>query len=172
MPYDHLPVIGRYTPISARLFVASGFMKWGLSTGTFAAMILSDQIAGRDNPWAARFNPHRLSLRSAPELARMNAKVGADFFVDRLLPAQAGSGADVPRGQARVVRTGLGKTGVFRDDQGHLHAVSMRCTHLGCLLRFNSAERSWDCPCHGSRFDVDGAVLEGPAVDPLEPRDL
>jgi glycine/D-amino acid oxidase-like deaminating enzyme/nitrite reductase/ring-hydroxylating ferredoxin subunit len=170
--YDHLPVIGRYTPFSSRVLVASGFMKWGLSSGTFAAMIIRDLIAGRDNPWAERFAPNRLSLRSVPELARMNAKAGADFVLDRLVPAQAGSADDVPRGEARTVRSGLGKTGVFRDDNGRLHAVSLRCTHLGCLLRFNEAERSWDCPCHGSRFDVDGAVLEGPAVNPLERRDL
>ena len=169
--YDHLPVIGRYTPLSSRLFVASGFMKWGLTTGTFAATILSDLIAGRANRWAEHFNPSRLSLRSAPELAQMNAKVGTEFFGDRLRPAQAGSSADVPPGEARVVRRGLGKVGVYRDEQGGLHAVSLRCTHLGCLLRFNAAEPSWDCPCHGSRFDVDGAVLEGPAVKPLEPRD-
>jgi glycine/D-amino acid oxidase-like deaminating enzyme/nitrite reductase/ring-hydroxylating ferredoxin subunit len=168
--YDHLPVIGRYAPGAGRLFVASAFMKWGLSSGTFAAIILADLIAGRENAWADRFSPTRLSLRSAPELAQMNSKVGLDFIGDRLRPAAAGSAAAVPRGAARVVRDGLGKTGVYRDEDGKVHAVSLRCTHLGCLLRFNSAERSWDCPCHGSRFDVDGAVLEGPAVDPLELR--
>jgi glycine/D-amino acid oxidase-like deaminating enzyme/nitrite reductase/ring-hydroxylating ferredoxin subunit len=170
--YDHLPVIGAYSPLSSRLFVASGFMKWGLTTGTFAAVILADLIAGRENAWAPRFAPNRLSLRSAPELVQMNAKVGAEFFLDRVVPAEAGSAEDVPRGEARVVRTGLGKAGVYRDDHGEVHAVSLRCTHLGCLLRFNSAERSWDCPCHGSRFDVDGEVLEGPAVSPLDRRDV
>ena len=168
--YDHLPVIGPYAPGAGRLYVASAFMKWGLSSGTFAALVLADLIGGRDNAWAPRFSPTRLSLRSAPELAQMNAKVGRDFLGDRLRPAQAGSAAKVRRGEARVVRDGLGKTGVYRDEDGKVHAVSLRCTHLGCLLRFNSAERSWDCPCHGSRFDVDGAVLEGPAVDPLELR--
>jgi nitrite reductase/ring-hydroxylating ferredoxin subunit len=170
--YDHLPVIGGYSPLSSRLFVASGFMKWGLTTGTFAAIVLADLIAGRENAWAPRFAPNRLSLRSAPELVQMNAKVGAEFFLDRVAPAEAGSAEDVPRGEARVVRTGLGKAGVYRDDEGGIHAVSLRCTHLACLLRFNSAERSWDCPCHGSRFDVDGEVLEGPAVNPLERRDV
>jgi glycine/D-amino acid oxidase-like deaminating enzyme/nitrite reductase/ring-hydroxylating ferredoxin subunit len=170
-PYDHLPLIGRYNPLSSRLFVATGFMKWGLTTGTFSAIVLADLIAGRDNPWAARFSPNRLSLRSAPELAQMNARVGADFFLDRLLPARAGSATEVRPGEARVVRRGLGKVGVYRDEDGDLHAVSLRCTHLGCLLRFNAAERSWDCPCHGSRFDVDGEVLEGPAVKPLQRRD-
>jgi len=170
-PYDKLPVIGPYTPISSRVFVASGFMKWGLSGGTLGAMILADLIAGRSNPWAARFSPSRLSPRSAPTLAKMNAKVGVDLVGDRLTPAQVSSAEEIPPGEARVVRNGAGKAGVYRDEQGNLHGVSLRCTHLGCLLRFNGAERSWDCPCHGSRFDVDGAVLEGPAVRPLERRD-
>jgi Rieske Fe-S protein len=104
-----------------------------------------------------------------PRLARTNAKVAMDLVGDRLAPGQARSAAEVPPGQARVVRSGTGRTGVFRDDDGGLHAVSMRCTHLGCLVRFNTAERSWDCPCHGSRFDIDGSVLEGPAVTPLPP---
>jgi glycine/D-amino acid oxidase-like deaminating enzyme/nitrite reductase/ring-hydroxylating ferredoxin subunit len=168
IPYDHLPLIGPYTPASSRLFVATGFMKWGLSGGTLAGMALSDRLAGRENPWAARFDPNRLSLRSAPRLAQLNAKAGAHFFGDRALPARGGQPQE---GQARVVRDGLGKKGVFRDENGSLHAVSLRCTHLGCLVHFNAAERSWDCPCHGSRFDVDGSVLEGPAVHPLERRE-
>jgi glycine/D-amino acid oxidase-like deaminating enzyme len=166
--YDSLPVIGPYVPGSSRLWVASGFMKWGLTSGTFAAMILRDRIGGADSPWAGTFAPNRVSLRSAPKLAEMNARVGADFVGDRLKPGEAGSAEEVPPGEARVVRDGLGRTGVYRDEDGEVHAVSLRCTHLGCLLRFNAAETSWDCPCHGSRFDVDGQVLEGPAVDPLQ----
>ncbi|MGH4011893.1 MAG: FAD-dependent oxidoreductase [Pseudonocardiaceae bacterium] len=171
--YDQLPVIGRYTPISTGVYVASGFMKWGLTGGTMAAAILADLISGRQpEPWADRFNPHRLSLRSAPRLVQMNAKAAADLVVDRIIPAEVSSPAEVPPGEARVVRDGLGKVGAFREPDTTLHAVSLRCTHLGCLLRFNGAERSWDCPCHGSRFDVDGSVLEGPAVRPLPRRFL
>jgi nitrite reductase/ring-hydroxylating ferredoxin subunit len=88
--------------------------------------------------------------------------VASHLVGDRLTPAQAGSADDVPVGEARVVRSSLGKTGVYRDESGAVHAVSLRCTHLGCLVHFNAAERSWDCPCHGSRFDVDGEVLAGP----------
>ncbi len=168
--YDQLPVVGPYVPRSSRVFVASGFMKWGLTGGTMAAMILRDLLGGRGHPWASTFSPNRLSLRSAPKLARMNAQVGADFVGDRLRPPDTADVSSVPAGEARVVGDGRGKKGVFRDEEGTVHAVSLRCTHMGCLLRFNAAERSWDCPCHGSRFDVDGAVLEGPAVKPLERR--
>lgn len=169
--YDHLPVIGPYRPGSSRLWVASGFMKWGFSTATFAAKILSDRIAGRENPWAATFSPTRLSPRSLPQVGQLGGKFTLDMVGDRVRRPEARSAEDVPVGEARVLGDGIGRKGVYRDDDGGLHAVSVRCTHLGCLLRFNGAERSWDCPCHGSRFDVDGAVLEGPAVRPLEPRD-
>ena len=169
--WDLMPIIGKYHPGTSRLFVASGFHKWGLTCGTFAAEIIADQIAGRDNPWADAMSPTRVGARGLPKLAQLNGKVAVEFFGDRVVPARTGSAADVPAGEGRVVRDGLGKTGVFRAEDGTVHAVSLRCTHLGCLLRWNGAERSWDCPCHGSRFDVDGSVLEGPATKPLERKD-
>jgi Rieske Fe-S protein len=168
MPYDHLPMIGPYVPGSDRIFVTTGFMKWGLTTGTFAAMILRDLIGGRENRWAEFFSPSRISPGSLGEVAAMGLRFSGDFVADRLRPGEAASATEVPIGEGQVVRHGAGRRGVYRDPDGSVHVVSLRCTHLGCLLRFNSAERSWDCPCHGSRFDVDGAVLEGPAVDPLE----
>jgi len=169
MPTDSLPYVGPYTPRSRHLYVNAGGQKWGMTNATIGARILADRIAGREHPLAARWDPNRATLRSAPEVAKAQARVSLHFVGDRLLPAEAGSSADVPPGEARVVRSGLGKVGVFRDDDGGLHAVSLRCTHLGCLVRFNDADRSWDCPCHGSRFDVDGAVLAGPATRPLDP---
>lgn len=170
--WDLMPVIGPYHPGTSRLFVASGFHKWGLASATFGARIISDQVAGRENPWAARFNPSRFGLRGIPKVAQMNAKVAADFVGGRLTPARSDDADDLPRGEARIIRDGVGKTGVFRDDEGSLHGVSLRCTHLGCLLRFNGAERSWDCPCHGSRFGIDGEVLEGPATRPLRRKEI
>ncbi len=169
--WDHLPVIGRY-PGSSRLFVASGFHKWGLTSGTFAARIISDQIAGRENSWAAQFNPTRVGARGLPKVAQLGGKFTLDFIADRAAPGAKASAAELKPGEGGVVRDGLGKLGAYRDLDGKLHAVSLRCTHLGCLLRFNSAERSWDCPCHGSRFDLDGTVLEGPATKPLERRSV
>jgi glycine/D-amino acid oxidase-like deaminating enzyme/nitrite reductase/ring-hydroxylating ferredoxin subunit len=168
MPYDHTPMIGTYTPGNTRMYVASGFAKWGLTGGTMAAAILSEQLGG--GPGTDVFSPHRLSPRGLPQLAWINVKAGAELVGDRLMPGQISSAADLAPDSAGVVRSGVDRTGVYRDPDGGLHAVSMRCTHLGCLVRFNAAEKSWDCPCHGSRFDVDGEVLEGPAVRPLPPR--
>jgi glycine/D-amino acid oxidase-like deaminating enzyme/nitrite reductase/ring-hydroxylating ferredoxin subunit len=170
--YDDLPMIGSYLPGGRGLYVASGYRKWGLATATAAAMLLTDTITGRTSQWADLFNPHRLSLRSAPRLARLNAKAAVHLVVDRLRPAEVSDPAEIPPGEARELRTGLTRTGVYRDNDGTLHGVSLRCTHLGCLVRFNAAETSWDCPCHGSRFDVDGTVLEGPAARPLPRRHL
>ena len=131
VPYDHLPVIGRYTPFTSTLFVASGFMKWGLATGTFAAIILSDLIAGRVNPSASRVDLGRLSLVRRPSWRAPTRRSARSFR----RPPAAGRRLDRhdPAGKGRVVRDGLGKKGVYRDEQGELHAVSLRCTHLGCL---------------------------------------
>ena len=172
IPYDHLPMIGPLVPRSKTLWVATGWAKWGLTGGTFAARILTEAILGREHEWASSFTPSRLSLGSLTRVAQLGAKFSALMAADRVTPAEVSSADEVPIGEARVVRDGLGKSGAYRDETGKLHGVSLRCTHLGCLLRFNGAERSWDCPCHGSRFDVDGAVLEGPAVHPLTSRKL
>jgi Rieske Fe-S protein len=171
VPYDHLPMIGPYYPGSSRLWVTTGYMKWGLATATFGAIMLADLIAGRDHAWAATFSPNRLSLTSSHELAQLGAKFTADFLADRFHPPQALRNRNIQPGEARTLPDRVGKKGVYRDLDGNLHAVSLRCTHLGCLLRFNSAEHTWDCPCHGSRFSPDGTVLEGPAVRPLPRRE-
>lgn len=169
---DRLPMIGAYLPGAPGLWVATGYGKWGLSTGTVAAGILADLVMGRQSPWAQTFRPTRFTLKSTPKLAKMQAKVAVDMLGDRLRPGEAASAEAVAPGSAAVVRQGHKQIGVYRDPDGVAHAVSLRCTHLGCLLRFNAAETSWDCPCHGSRFDVDGEVLEGPAVHPLQPGEL
>jgi Rieske Fe-S protein len=171
MPIDKLPYIGSYTPVSSHLFVAGGFQKWGMTSATIAAAVLADRLAGRDNPYAGVFDPNRITVRSAPRLAKTQLWVARHLVGDRLTFADASSPEEVPAGQARVVRSALGKIGVFRDENEVAHGVSLRCTHLGCLLHFNAAERSWDCPCHGSRFGIDGEVLAGPASEPLPRRD-
>jgi glycine/D-amino acid oxidase-like deaminating enzyme/nitrite reductase/ring-hydroxylating ferredoxin subunit len=169
--YDELPMVGPYLPGQPSLQLATGFAKWGLAMGTVAGQVLADRITGTGSAYAGLFGPHRVSLSSAPTLLQQNAKVAKDLIGDRLVPADAADTDDIPVDTARTLPDGVGKKGVYRDRAGGVHAVSLRCTHLGCLLRFNGAERSWDCSCHGSRFDVDGAVLEGPATRPLPRRD-
>jgi glycine/D-amino acid oxidase-like deaminating enzyme/nitrite reductase/ring-hydroxylating ferredoxin subunit len=168
IPADKIPFIGKLHPFTDRLFVATGFRKWGFAAGAAAAQILADQIADRPNPWAFAFDPSRLRPRaSAGSLAKENANVAYRFFADRL---HRGVARELAPGEGAIVGDGPAQRAVYRDETGALTAVSARCTHLGCIVNWNAGERSWDCPCHGSRFAPDGMVIEGPAVDPLARR--
>jgi glycine/D-amino acid oxidase-like deaminating enzyme/nitrite reductase/ring-hydroxylating ferredoxin subunit len=172
MPVDGVPYIGRLAPFQKRIWVATGFMKWGLTNGTAAGMILTDLIAERSNPWADLFDSTRFKpFASAKELVKENANVGARFVGDHLGRPDARSVEALAPGQAGIVRRGAGKVAAYRADDGTLHEVSAVCTHLGCQVKWNEAERSWDCPCHGSRFDPTGRVIQGPAVKDLEPKE-
>jgi glycine/D-amino acid oxidase-like deaminating enzyme/nitrite reductase/ring-hydroxylating ferredoxin subunit len=169
MPVDGVPFIGRLAPFQKRIWVATGFMKWGLTNGTAAGMILTDLIGGRSNPWADLFDSTRFKpIASAKELVKENANVGVHFVGDHLGRPDVRSVDELAPGQAGIVRRGAGKVAAYREDDGTLHAVSAVCTHLGCQVKWNEAERSWDCPCHGSRFDFTGHLLQGPAVKDLE----
>lgn len=166
---DRLPFIGRLTSGTERVFVATGFAKWGMTNGTVAAMIISDLIQGVPNPWADTFDSTRIAL---PEGGRETLTAGIEFakhFVgDRIKSLDRPSASELSPGEGGVVWWEGRSVAAFRDDDGTLHAVSPTCTHMGCRVSFNTAERSWDCPCHGSRFDVDGHVLQGPAIKHLE----
>ena len=171
MPEDGLPYIGRLQPFSDRVLTVTGLAKWGLALGAAASRILADGIGGRANDWAETFDPWRLPPVSAvPELLKHGADTGLHFVADRA--KRGGSVDDLAPGEGRVVGDGLGQKAVYRDDDGGLHAVSARCTHLGCIVRWNGAERTWDCPCHGSRFDKVGTVINGPANTGLRRLDL
>jgi glycine/D-amino acid oxidase-like deaminating enzyme/nitrite reductase/ring-hydroxylating ferredoxin subunit len=166
MPADGVPYVGRHDPLSPGVWVATGFRKWGLAMGTAAAELLAAQIAGRDHDWAELFNPQRLRPRAgAATFIKENANVALHFFGDRVV--KRGSVDEIAPGEGRIVGSGLGQRAAYRDEDGTLHELSARCTHLGCIVNWNSAERSWDCPCHGSRFAATGEVIEGPAVQPL-----
>jgi glycine/D-amino acid oxidase-like deaminating enzyme/nitrite reductase/ring-hydroxylating ferredoxin subunit len=168
MPADDVPFIGRATHRSNRLWVATGFKKWGLSTGSFAGLLLRDLIAGRGNPWADVFDSTRSELRRAPfTLMRDNLDVAKHAIGDRIADLRPRRVDELGPGEGDIVRGADGVVAAYRDEDGSLHQVSPVCTHLGCHVRFNTAERSWDCPCHGSRFTIDGEVLQGPAVEPL-----
>jgi glycine/D-amino acid oxidase-like deaminating enzyme/nitrite reductase/ring-hydroxylating ferredoxin subunit len=171
-PADGLPLIGR-NALSRRVYVASGFSGNGLTFGTLAAMILRDACIGRDNRYAKLYSATRIESVSA--LGSVIGE-GVDFPLhlssDWLLPPEVTSLDAIERGEGKTIRIGGERLAVYRDAHGSLHAVSPVCTHLGCHVKFNAAEATWDCPCHGSRFDVDGRVLDGPAVRNLARREL
>ncbi|HUR52243.1 MAG TPA: FAD-dependent oxidoreductase, partial [Mycobacteriales bacterium] len=168
---DRLPFVGRLPFGGEHLWVATGFNAWGMTNGTLAGMVLADLVQGRTNPWADLYSPERLTPKaSASKLVKENLDVGAELIGGMFRPSLRGM-EELEPGQAGVFLRPGGRTAAYRDDAGELHVVSARCTHLGCTVRWNDAERSWDCPCHGSRFGIDGAVLHGPAVHPLDPRD-
>ena len=169
MPADSLPYVGRVQPGSTRVWTATGFKKWGMTNGSAAALLLADLVQDRENPWAKVFDPNRLKpLASAPKLVQENVNVAKRFFGDRFSPPDAGSLDDLAPGEGGIVVVDGEKVGAYRDPQGELTLVDPVCTHLYCHLKWNQAELSWDCPCHGSRFAPDGRVVEGPAVHDLE----
>jgi glycine/D-amino acid oxidase-like deaminating enzyme/nitrite reductase/ring-hydroxylating ferredoxin subunit len=170
---DGLPFVGPLTPIEPNVLMATGFAKWGMTNGTAAASLLTDLVLGRENPYARLFDPSRLKPRaSAIKLVKENAQVGARFVGDRFTKPGRRSIEDLEPGEGDLVRLEGEKVAGYRDEDGSLIAVSATCTHLGCQVSWNRAERSWDCPCHGSRFAVDGSVLQGPAVHRLERKPL
>ena len=170
LPVDGLPYIGRLTPDTDRLWVATGFKKWGLTNGTAAAMILSDTIAGKPNPWAKTFDSIRLKPKpSAKAFLRKQIELEERRRANPpIVGVPAPEGMQLAPGEAGLFKTADHKVAAYRDGEGQLHTFSAVCSHMGCQVAFNSAEKTWDCPCHGSRFDVEGKVVHGPATNPLE----
>lgn len=169
---DDIPYAGPYRR-GSNVFTATAFGKWGMTNGTAAAMMISDAILGRENQWSALFDPDRISLRAGSKrFALENAKVAAHWFGDRIgfIHLDRSPFRDLPRGEAAVKRIAIDNVAAYRDEKGVLHPFSAVCTHLGCIVAWNPAEKSWDCPCHGSRFDIEGRVIHGPAVKDLKPK--
>jgi glycine/D-amino acid oxidase-like deaminating enzyme/nitrite reductase/ring-hydroxylating ferredoxin subunit len=165
---DLIPLIGKYAQGSKHLFIATGMQSWGMTNGTVAARIVTDLILRRENPWSIVFDPgRRKPFETVPELLKENLNVGKAFIGGRLSVSRQDL-AEIKRGDGRVIRTGGAPVAIYRDEMGHLHGVDPACSHMGCLVSWNNAERSWDCPCHGSRFSPTGEVLQAPAVQNLK----
>jgi glycine/D-amino acid oxidase-like deaminating enzyme/nitrite reductase/ring-hydroxylating ferredoxin subunit len=166
-PVDGLAYIGRNPGDKGNVFIATGDSGQGMTHGTIAGMLISDLILGRPNDWERLYDPSRRRVRSAAEYARENLNV-VKQYIDYITPGEVGSENEIRSGEGAVVRHGLKKLAVYRDEAGKLSRRSAVCPHLGCIVHWNSLERTWDCPCHGSRFGVDGSVLNGPAVSGLD----
>ncbi|MCY2685665.1 FAD-dependent oxidoreductase [Salinimicrobium sp. TH3] len=170
-PADGLPYIGEST--DDNIYLATGFSTDGLTYGVLAAMILDDQLNGRENAWrdlykASRFTP----VKSAKNFIKENINVAKQYLKDLPGKAEVDSLEEIGPGQGKVMEIEREKWAVYRDDKGELHCQSAVCTHMDCIVDWNDAERSWDCPCHGSRFKATGEVIEGPAFSPLDKRNL
>lgn len=165
---DGIPYIGLSTG-NSKTYIATGFSADGLTYGTLSSMINADLVLGKENKWSKTYNASRITpLASAKEFIKENVDVAYQFIKDRLTKNEADEFAEITIGKGKVMNIDGKKHGVYRDESGRLHVVSAVCTHMGCINHWNEVEKSWDCPCHGSRFSIDGEVLEGPAYAALK----
>jgi glycine/D-amino acid oxidase-like deaminating enzyme/nitrite reductase/ring-hydroxylating ferredoxin subunit len=154
---DRVPFVGAPDKKTHGFYIATGFNAWGISNGTAAGMLLADQVQERANPWAELYDPSR---------TRKKLNKGGDS------QSEVRSIDDIAAGEGGVIKRGKAKLAVWKSADGRPHVLSASCTHKGCTVTWNNADRTWDCPCHGSIFSADGAVLHGPAVEPLEKKKL
>ena len=171
-PVDSVGFIGPDPTGQENVFIVTGDSGNGMTGGTVAGMLLADLVRAVDNPWAAVYDPARITVRSLPRFARENLDAVAHLVGDRVKPPDVSSLESIEPGHGALVRSGREKIAVYRDPHGDFHARSAVCTHLGCLVHWNRSAKTWDCPCHGSRFGPDGVVVNGPAVKDLGPAEL
>jgi Rieske Fe-S protein len=161
-PVDALGFIGVNPGSGDNLMIATGDSGNGMTHGTIAGLLIPDLIEGRPNPWAGLYDPARKTLQAAGTFARENLKV-VGHFADHATASEVDQISDIRPGEGAVMRQGLKKLALYRDPAGQLHTLSATCPHLGCIVHWNSGEKTWDCPCHGSRFHALGEVVNGPA---------
>ena len=161
-PADYLGFIGRNPLDDEGIFVVTGDSGMGLTHGAIAGMLLGDLILGRANPWQALYSPSRMPFRAAGEMAKEDFNMAVQYG-DWLTGGDVSSAAEIAPASGAIVRRGFEKLAVYRDAEGALHERLAACPHLGCIVQWNPGESTWDCPCHGSRFDAYGRVINGPA---------
>jgi len=169
MPSDGLPYVGPLNPDSRHAFVITGLRKWGLTNGMAAALMLTDLLNGTPNEWAPLFDSNRAPLLPGAAAAGHTTADSTPDGLENGPDDVARQTADLALGDGKVIDSAGTSMACYRDQAGDIHAVSAICTHLGCTVGFNREDRTWDCPCHGSRFTVDGKVIQGPATEDLPP---
>ena len=164
---DGMPYIGELSSSSKNIYVATGFAKWGMTTSMVSATMIKDLIINGDSPYKIIFNPSRISLKAATTTTFIKESVNVAKNLIKGKLNYIPDDIEVNKGEGKVVIINNKKYGAYRDEEGKLHIVDTTCTHVGCECRWNDAEKTWDCPCHGSRFNIDGNIIEGPAHNPL-----
>ncbi len=165
---DGLAFIGRNPGDTDNVYIATGDSGMGMTHGTIAGLLITDLIMGRESAWASLYDPSRQPIRAAGEFMRESLNVVAQY-ADWVTGGDVTTAEEIPKDQGAVLRDGLTKIAAYRDDQGILHTCSAVCPHLSCIVAWNHSEKTWDCPCHGSRFDKLGKVINGPATSDLSP---
>ena len=163
IPLDGVPFIGQFAASRPDWTVATGFQKWGMTTSMVAAQLLTDAVLGRKNEYAEVFTPRRFRFKASLGTLWEDMRTTSKSLLSSAFGTARDSAADMPAGHGGVVESGGRKVGLYRDGAGNDHTVRVKCPHLGCELAWNPDGNSWDCPCHGSRFDADGHLLSGPA---------
>jgi Rieske Fe-S protein len=154
--------------IGSGVYLATGYAGNGMTYGTLAGMVLADAFLERPNAWSDLYSPARLKpFTGAKEFISENIDVATHFIGDRMT-GESHEVTDIPPNEGRIVNVRGEQLAVYRDEHGQLHACSPVCTHAKCIVHWNTTEKSWDCPCHGGRFDAYGSVLHGPPVSNLE----
>lgn len=165
---DKIPYIGEYSKIMNNIYVGTGYKKWGMTTSNVAARIITDKILGRKNKYEEIFDSTRLNpIKNRWEFGEMLKETTNSLIINKL---------KIPEDKLESIKTGEGKiielenkkVGVYKDEKGEIFKIKPICAHLGCELSWNNLEKTWDCPCHGSRFDYKGNQIYGPAIDDLE----
>ena len=165
---DEVPYVGNLTSKTPNLYVATGFGKWGMTNSTASAIILKDLITKGESPWAPVYNPSRFTpVASAKNFIIENANVAKELIKGKL--SMVPDDVAIKPGEGEAVEIDGARVGAYRDEEGKLHLVDPTCTHMGCELQWNAAEKSWDCPCHGSRFTYEGDIIESPALKSIKP---
>ncbi|SFJ29398.1 Glycine/D-amino acid oxidase [Halobacillus dabanensis] len=174
MTPDNIPFIGQSVTGRPNVYLATGFKKWGITNGMAAAVLLKDLITGKKNPYENLFDPTRSHLKreDSKNIIKEGLGDGAELVKSRLERGRKTDIEDLQNDEGAIVNVKGTRTGAYRNERGELHLVDSTCTHMKCGVEWNNAERSWDCPCHGSRFSVTGEVIEGPATKPLKKIEL
>jgi glycine/D-amino acid oxidase-like deaminating enzyme/nitrite reductase/ring-hydroxylating ferredoxin subunit len=167
MTYDRIPYIGRYSNNIENIYVATGYNKWGMTHSAAAALILRNKILGIKDDYSQIYNPSRVTLMQSSKEFLSSSMHVASGFMNRIKPAPDDL-FQVEADTGKIVNYNGKKVGVYKNEFGDYFCINPICTHLKCSLSFNEAEKTWDCQCHGSRFDIRGNILEGPAVYPLD----
>ncbi|MFL6529220.1 MAG: FAD-dependent oxidoreductase [Chthoniobacterales bacterium] len=167
-PEDYMGFIGRNPMDKENVYIATGDSGQGMTHGTIAGILIPDLIMGRENRWAKLYDPSRLSFKAAGDFLKENINVAAQYR-DYITGGDVSHVNDLDSGQGAVVRRGLKKIAAYRDDSGTLHEMTAVCPHMKCIVHWNRNEKTWDCPCHGSRFDAMGHVINGPSIADLAP---